>query len=164
MDFINNVLHSIGFNWHVALANFINFLIILFLLNKYFFRKVLARVNEREKLIREGVENARLAEKNLEIASEEAEQIILNSKKEAEKHVKDGVDRGEKLAHDLKLNAEEEINLLREDLKVKIKNANQTVEEEFASMAPELLKSMLVKVFKNADDDLHSKLISNLVK
>jgi Na+/H+ antiporter NhaD/arsenite permease-like protein len=47
MNELLNILSSVGFNWHVALANFFNFLIILFLLHTFFFKKLATGIRER---------------------------------------------------------------------------------------------------------------------
>lgn len=58
MTEILNILGTVGFNWHVALANFFNFLIILFLLQKFFFGKIRSTIQKRANIIEEGLNNA----------------------------------------------------------------------------------------------------------
>lgn len=164
MDFINNVLHSIGFNWHVALANFINFLIILFLLNKFVFKKVFANMEERKTLIESGLQNATLAEDNLKKSAEQSQEIILNSKKEAEKVYKDIVDKAQIEASNLNTAAQVEADRLKADLNSKIANATEKAHEDFAKIAPDLLAKMFKKTLTNADDETHQKLIQSIAK
>lgn len=164
MQFINNILHSIGFNWHVALANFINFLIILFILNKFVFKKVFANIEERKSLIEEGLQNASLAESNLKSAVEQGEEIILNSKKEAEKVYKSIIDKGQEDANNISIVAQSEADKLRLDLNNKIANADEKAHEDFAKIAPELLVKMFKKTLANADADTHNKLIQSIAK
>lgn len=112
MDFVLSVLGSIGFNWHVALANFINFLIILFILNKFVFKKVLKTVDERRSLISKGLDDARLAQKKLLAAETESAEIISVSKSEGENIIKSSIDKAEASANEIISKAQKESEAL----------------------------------------------------
>lgn len=146
MDFVLSVLGSIGFNWHVALANFINFLIILFILNKFVFKKVLKTVDERKSLISKGLDDARIAEKKLFAASEESAEIISASKSEGENIIKLSIDKAEASARDIAIKAEHDADVLTTNLKEKIENVNSSLLSEFKKSSPELLAKMFKKV------------------
>ena len=84
MDKILSILGSVGFNWHVALANFINFLIILFILNKFFFGKLGKTISDRKAIIEKGLSDATDAAKALASAEEKKKELIHEAKKEGE--------------------------------------------------------------------------------
>ncbi len=164
MNFILSILGSIGFNWHVALANFINFLIILFILNKFVFKKVFSGIESRQNVIREGVKNASLAQENLKIAANESQSIILNSKKEAEKIFKDIIDKSELEARAITEKASIDTEKLRTQLKDKISSAQSEIENNFAKVAPDLLAKLFKKVLGDIDEATHNKILVNLIK
>jgi F-type H+-transporting ATPase subunit b len=64
------ILAKIGFDWPVALANFINFIIIFFVLKKFAFGPINKIIEERRKIIDQGLENAQKAETDLMMAEE----------------------------------------------------------------------------------------------
>ena len=164
MDFILSILQSIGFNWHIALANFINFLIILFILNKFVFKKVFSGIESRQNLIKQGLENAIEAEKHLQKALAESQDIISNSKKEGEKVFKSIVDKGELEAKSITDKASIDGDNLRTDLNSRISSAQADVENNFSKIAPELVASLLKKALGNIDEATHNKLIASLAK
>jgi len=163
MDFILSVLGSIGFNWHVALANFINFLIILFILNKFVFKKVLKTIDERKSLIAKGLEEASLAEKKLSSARQESDEIISLSKKEGENIIKNSIDKAELAAKDITLKAEGEAETLTNNLKDKIENVNSSLLAEFKKSSPELFVKMFKKVVdENMTTEQHNMFVQKV--
>ena len=76
MNLILEALESVGFNWHVAVLNFFNFLIILLILNKFVFKKLGKVIDQRDDLIRKGLQNAEEAGKMLHTAEEEKMKIL----------------------------------------------------------------------------------------
>lgn len=80
---IQNILGQLGFDWKVALANLVNFLIIFYLLRNVVFRKIGTAIKERQEKIKKGLEDARLAEEALLLAESEQEKIIKEAHKES---------------------------------------------------------------------------------
>ena len=77
------ILAKIGFDWQVALANLVNFLIIFFLLKKFLFGPIAKTLAERKKAISEGLQNAALATDALSEAKKEGDKIIAEAKAQA---------------------------------------------------------------------------------
>ena len=70
---ILDILGKIGFDWQVAVANLVNFLIIFFILKRYAFKPIANIIKERQDQVNEGLDNAKLAETNLMQAEQEKE-------------------------------------------------------------------------------------------
>ncbi len=163
MSEILNILGSVGFNWHVALANFFNFLIILFLLNKFFFKKIGATISTRQGIIERGLNQAKDAEKALADASDEKKDILKAARKERDSIVANG----EALARDLALKIETEANE-----KIALKTAKLTedeahlaanVEKSFREKAPHLIAELYAKtLMKELTQEENDKLIAAL--
>lgn len=85
MDKIYSILQSIGFDWQVALANLVNFLIIVWIIKRFAWKPIQAKLGERQSLIIKGLEDAQNAEKNLRDA--EAQSSILIKKAHDESSV-----------------------------------------------------------------------------
>ncbi len=165
MDFVLSVLGSIGFNWHVALANFINFLIILFILNKFVFKKVLKTVDERKSLITKGLDDARIAEKKLFAATTESEEIISASKSEGENIIKSSIDKAEVSAREIAQKAQHEADALTTNLKEKIENVNSSLLSDFKKSSPELFVKMFKKlVSENMTTEQHNAFVQSISK
>lgn len=148
MNFILETLGSVGFNWHVAVLNFFNFLIILFILNKFFFKKISNAVDQRDNLIRKGLLDAEEAGKRLLTAEEEKMRIVHDAKVEAKELIDSGVLKGESIARDISLKAQHNADALRDRLSSEIQNAEAAVEAEFASLAPKHIANILESILK----------------
>ncbi len=83
MEVIQEALSNIGFNWQVALANFVNFLIIFWLLKRFAFKPIQQKIEERNKIIADGVAKAKQAEEKLAQAQSAYEDKITEAKREA---------------------------------------------------------------------------------
>lgn len=149
MQQILNILGSVGFNWHVALANFINFLIILFILNKFFFGKIGKTISERQEVIEKGIAQASEAEKALMRADEEKKEIIHDAKKEGHAIVSEAQQEAEALAATIKKEAEEEASRRLETILAKENTLKEKVEKDFAERAPALVAKMYEETLRS---------------
>lgn len=142
MSEILNILGSVGFNWHVALANFINFLIILFLLNKFFFGKLGKVISNRQEVIERGIAQASEAEKALANATEERHEIIHGAKKEGHAIISEAEAEAIAVADTIKKEAEKEVEARLRSLSEKEENLKTKLEKEFSEKAPVLVARM----------------------
>jgi F-type H+-transporting ATPase subunit b len=163
MDQILNILGSVGFNWHVALANFINFLIILFLLNKFFFGKLGKTIQTRHDIIERGLIQASDAEKALAKAESMKKEIIHDAKKEGHAIVSEAQSQAQLLAVSIKEQAEREITSRNEALAEKEANLRKKVERDFAQAAPSIVAKLYAETLKkNLTEKENDALIASM--
>jgi F-type H+-transporting ATPase subunit b len=81
--------------WKLAFQ-VINFLILLYLLNRFLFKPVLARLDERSEKIGKGLEDAEVAARDRELARAEREAAVAEARKEANEMIA----RANKIAED----------------------------------------------------------------
>lgn len=74
----------------------INFLILLYLLNRFLFKPVLARIDERQQKIGKGLEDAETAARDRELARAEREAAVSEARREASEMIA----RANKIAED----------------------------------------------------------------
>jgi F-type H+-transporting ATPase subunit b len=163
MSEILNILSSVGFNWHVALANFVNFLIILFLLNKFFFKKLGTTIKERHTIIERGLTQASLAEKALLSADEEKKSIVREARKEGEGIVIEAKEVAEKTTLAITREAQVDIDSKKEALLAQEAVLKDKVEKEFAQNAPSLVaklyaKTLATEMTQESNDTLISRM------
>lgn len=157
MQEILNILGSVGFNWHVALANFINFLIILFLLNKFFFGKIGKVIETRQGVIERGLSQASDAERALAHAEQEKEIILNKAHKDghdvimkAEAHA---IERAEGIFKDAEEEAQIRLGKLAEkELKVEARMAKEW-EEKAPSLVAKLYAKTLSQEMNETDNN-----------
>lgn len=148
MQEILSILGSLGFNWHVALANFVNFLIILYLLQRFFFGKIKSVIETREGIIRQGLANADEAKRALASASIRQDEILKQAEKESHALLSRANEDALKLAEDIKHKANEEIEKRLHEIKAKEERVQEEVERDFSHHAPALIAKLFAKALK----------------
>ena len=163
MQQILTTLGSLGFNWHVALANFFNFLIILFLLNKYFFGKIGSVIDERQAKIKEGIIKAENADLLLTNAEIKKESIIKNGVVERERILKKAIQEVDLAVKYRKEEAEKQLTKRFDDLQAKEESLVADMEKSFTERAPSLIaKLYAVTLAKEMTEKENNSLIARI--
>ncbi len=79
-----DVLSSFGVEWRLLVASTINFVILLYLLNKILYRPLLAVLDERRAKIAESLKNAAEIEQKLAAIAEQERTVLHQARLEAE--------------------------------------------------------------------------------
>lgn len=89
---MEQIIESFGIDWRLFLAETVNFLIVLSILYWFVFRKISSLLDERNKTIADGVENAEKAEQKLVEADEEKHNILREAGEQATSEIKAAVE------------------------------------------------------------------------
>jgi F-type H+-transporting ATPase subunit b len=163
MQEILHILGSVGFNWHVALANFFNFLIILFLLNKFFFKKIGKTIDTRHQIIERGLNQARDAERALASAEEEKHALIKSAHKEHDSIVLRGETTAQEILARMETSAQAEIDARLAKLSEEEKDLESRVSKAFAEKAPYLVAKLYAKtLMKELTQEDNNALIASM--
>ncbi len=160
------VLGKIGFDWQVALANLVNFIVIFFVLRKFAWGPIQKVISERQSKIDQGLEDAERAKGELLMAEEIKSKKIDEAKAEANRAIGDAQNK----ADGIMASAKEESLAMREsilkeaenDAAIKKNSVYGEVEKEFGNlvlagmekvlkenMNPEMQKSYIEKSLKS---------------
>lgn len=77
---LGSILGKIGFDWRIALANLVNFLIIYLLLRKVVFKKIKNAITERQEKIRQGLAYGEEAEQLKKDAQASKEELLRDTR------------------------------------------------------------------------------------
>ena len=132
------ILAKIGFDWQVALANLVNFLIIFYLLKRFLFGPVSNIIAVRKLAISEGMQNAALASDALGEAKKEGERIIAEARAEANAIVSAIEKDGSLLKARRAEEAEKEAAVILHDAQEKIAQERSRLESEITLKAVDL--------------------------
>jgi F-type H+-transporting ATPase subunit b len=100
----------------------VNFLLLLYLLNRFLFKPLLARMDERGEKIRQGLEDAEVAARDRELARAEREAAVAEARKEA----------AEMLARSNKI-AEDTRNQILADARAEAERVTSSAREEIVA-------------------------------
>lgn len=162
---MSELIHNLGIEWKVLLAQIINFTILLFLLKKFAYKPILKILDERKKRIDEAIEKSRLIEnkmKEIDLLKEgvlsearKQSQLIIAKAEEAtqkiqEETLKEARLRSEKVV----LEAQKKIELEREKIL-------QDVKQEVASLVMIAVEKTVGDVL---DESSQEKMVREAVK
>jgi F-type H+-transporting ATPase subunit b len=119
MEFFN----QFGVNWTALLFQIINFLLLLYLLNRFLFKRVFALLDERQRRISKGLEDAEAAARDREHARAEREAAVAEARREAQEMMA----RATKIADDTR---KEILDAARGDAEKAIERAHEEITAE----------------------------------
>jgi|GEM_PF-2316255 len=121
------IFAKIGFDWKIALFNVLNFSVFAFILWKLFFTKIRNTLEERQRIITEGIEHGEQAKIELNNSKANAQKILTAAQTESQKILQQAVTRSEQVAAQLRAQAEEEIAVvkLRADKQLQLEKQQQ---------------------------------------
>jgi F-type H+-transporting ATPase subunit b len=114
--------------WKLAFQ-VINFLILLFLLNRFLFKPILARLDDRSARISKGLEDAEVAARDRELARAEREAAVAEARKEANEMIARATKIAEDTRNEILTSAREEAE------KVSTRAREEIVAEKDRAMA-----------------------------
>lgn len=143
------ILQNFGIQPILLLAQIVNFLIILYLLKRFFYKPIQKVLADRQKRIEESLKNADLIEERLkktqekqaqilEEAAKSAQEIIENANKAARQNTADSLNQTKKSAEELLNRAKEEIQAQRAQMQ-------KEVEKHTVTLVAEIVKKVLSK-------------------
>ncbi|MDB5244765.1 MAG: atpF [Parcubacteria group bacterium] len=81
---MQQLLSAFGIDWHLLIAQAVNFAIVLVALTYFLYKPVLNVMQQRKEVVAKGVEDAKLAETKLATADSEAKVLVDTAETEAE--------------------------------------------------------------------------------
>lgn len=157
MENLLAILGKIGFDWQVAFANLVNFLIIFFLLKKFAFGPLEKVIRERKKKISDGIENAKRAETELFMAENIRNEKIAEAKKEANTIIGDAQQKGDEIVAESKAQAEDEKASIVASGEREVREKKEAIKKELETETADLVIGSLEKVLRESFDDKSQK-------
>lgn len=122
-----DILQKIGFDWQVALANLINFLIVFYLIKRFFLKKITSVIDERKQKIEEGLEDAEKSKSLMLEAENEKSAILKEANQKVGEILKSAETRGEEIVAKNKIEGEKSREKIIEEGKESIKQEKEKV-------------------------------------
>jgi F-type H+-transporting ATPase subunit b len=145
------ILQNFGIQTNLLVAQIVNFLIIFFVLKKFFYKPIVKTLEDRKKTIAESLKNAETIEKTLAETEKKAEAVYAATHKESAEILTAAKNEAEKLL-------EQARNSSKEMLEETLKKAREEISFEKAEMKKELEGSILKLATKVAEKVLSRNL------
>ena len=159
------IFNQLGIDWKLLIAQIINFLVLLFLLNKFLYKPIIKALAERTKKIDTSLKQAQEIEQSLAQTKAKEEEILAQARSEHKKIIATAHELAtqENLAH--KLKTKEEINRIIAQAKFQIANEKQKSKQELKDETVELIILAIKKVLgENYDEKLNKKLAEEVLE
>lgn len=145
------VLANIGFDWQVALANFISFLIIFFILKRYVFGPVGDIIEERKKIINEGINKAQQSETELLVAQQKATEEIKKARNEANQIIAKAKENSDNLLEHAQQEADAKADEAMDQAYKNIEKQKEQMEKDLLEKTAGLVATGVAKIL---DEDI----------
>jgi F-type H+-transporting ATPase subunit b len=146
---ILEALGNIGFDWRIAIANFINFVIVYFLLNKFVFKPLTKTLDARRAKIESGLQHADDAIKIRDKATAERNQILRNARQEAGEILANAREKEQKVISGSTDKATAEAQKIIVEAKQKAVDEHDTMTRNFKSEAASLVVAAAEKLLQD---------------
>lgn len=158
------VLEKLGFDWKVALANLVNFLLIYYLLRNVVFKKLGSAIKERREKIKEGLDDAEKAKTALIMANHEKEKILAEGHMEVKELLVEAEATKSSIIDSAKVEAEAEARKIKEDSMREIESLAERQAKEVKEKSVDLIISGMEKVLKSEIDAKKAeKIVKDLI-
>lgn len=151
------ILGKIGFDWQVALANLVNFIIIFFVLRKFAWGPIQKVIKERQDKIDKGLEDAEKARTDLLMAEQVKTTKIKEAKEEANEIVGSAQGKADAI---LEKNKNEAI-LLKEGI---IKDGQKVIDEKTLAINKEVEKQTAQLILQGVEKVLKENMTVEMQK
>jgi F-type H+-transporting ATPase subunit b len=160
---MEEILSKIGFDYRVAFANLINFLIVLWVLAKFAFPKIQKVLSDRQARIHKGLRDAEAAAQ-AKIDAEKAGDVVRDSAHaEARTIVSDGQSEAQKIIDQAYVAGMDEKEALVASAQKVIDTEKLKAEGELKAKGQDLVEDALKNVFQNDITDKQHQAYANKV-
>ncbi len=163
------ILENFGFEPVLFVAQIVNFIIVLFVLQRFLYKPILKTLKQRKDIIEEGLQKAEEARKLFEKAQKEEKEILKNANMEARKLLTEARNEAmlmhKKAEENAKQKTEIMMNETREQLQREAKEVQAQITHNVSTLAVDFLRKALSELFsQQGQAELMEKAIKQIQK
>lgn len=156
---------QIGFDWRMALANLVNFLIVFFLLKHFVFEPIKNTISKRKSKIEKGLEDAQKAKTKRVMAEEQYEKKIEEAKDEANQVLSQAHEQRGQIIEKAHEKAEDEAQEIIAGAKKRIKEERREMQARLREETAELVIDSVEKILdEEVDEEKGKRIIGQMMK
>lgn len=162
---MEKILSDFGVQPILLAAQIINFLVLLFILQKLLYKPILKVLEERKRRIEESLLNAEKIQKELEETEIRREKVINDAIDEGKKIIAEATTSANQIIADSRTKAKEDMdNMMTEGVRM-IAGERDKMTSEVKTQVASIIELSLEKVLgKSLDPKSHQKLVDEAVK
>lgn len=156
------ILNRFGVNGYLLIAYLVNFFIILFVLNKFVFKKAIANIEQRKKLTEDLVKNSESAQVALENAQKEFNEIVEKANNQAMEIIGKADENAKRLGDEIKNKSQEQANEILKKAQERIETEHTTLKSELEKEIGILVADAVEKVVGDLPEEQKKKIMTNI--
>lgn len=162
---IVDVLAKIGFDWQMALANLVNFLIIFYILKRFAFAPIKKALDQRAQKIAQGLEDAKAAESERVMAKSNYEQKMQEARAEAQKIVAQAQEQSDAMVKKATTETEEKVASMLAEARALIAKEKDIMQRELEAKTVDIATMVAEKIIKKElNPETEKAVIAELVQ
>lgn len=142
------ILGKLGINGKILLAQIVNFFLLLYVLKRFLYKPLLDILKKREEKIKETLQNADKAEKNLAKAEEKVKEQLEKANQEADRILEVAHTEGEEHKNDMLRETKDEIIKWKEEAKNQLRQEKNRLSAEVRKETVDLAIGITQKILK----------------
>ena len=163
------IFKSFGIQPVLLLAQIVNFLIILFLLKKFFYKPIIKILDDRKQRIAESLQNAQTIEERLKKTEEKSAQILDETRKNAQELLDETKKEAERISTQAQAEnrktIEQTIAQATKQIESQRLQMRKQLQKETLGLVLEVVKKVLERSLKPKErQDLTTKALSEITK
>lgn len=159
------LIKALGLDVRILFAQLLNFSVLVFVLWRFAYKPVLNILEDRRLKIKQGIDDAEEATKNLSLAVEDRKKIILKARKEASQLIENAQQQALIKQNEIIAKAKEDINAMMEKEKNSIKIEKEVTLSEIKGEVSALIVLGLQKFLtEKLDDERDHAVIKRSIK
>jgi F-type H+-transporting ATPase subunit b len=161
---MGDLIHKLGIEWKLLLAQIVNFVILFLVLKKFLYRPLINLMNRRREKIIDGLEKARRGEEEFAKIAELKERELAKIQKEAEGLIQKAKEIGDKKQQEILKEAEEKTKKIVEEARGRIEIEKEKMLTEVRQDIVGLVINATEKILKEKiDAEKEKKLINEAI-
>ena len=152
------ILHEFGIDWMLLAAQAINFLIILYVLKRFAYKPILTLLENLERTIQKGLEDAEEARIRLEKAAEKERELLKKAQTDAKKLLNDAKEQSAEMLRKseeaTKQQAEKILREAREQISFESKEAERRLSGHISELAMHFLQKSIEELFSENEQEV----------
>lgn len=162
---MEELIHNLGIDWRLLVAQIINFLILLFLLYKFLYKPILNLLEKRSRKIQKSLEDAKKIKEELKKTEETRNKKMAEVQAQVQKIIEEANKNTEEVKSKTLDHAHQEsekiIKKTQEDIKREKEKMLAEVKEELADL---VIKTSSKVIEKRIDEKTDKELIEKILK
>lgn len=163
------ILNQFGIQPVLLAAQIVNFLIILFVLKRFFYKPLVKMLDDRKKRIEESLQNAGLIEEKLQKTEEKTAEILEKARSQAQEIIQEAKIEAQRIyveaSKESREAGEQILSLAKLEMAKERENMKEELEKETMTLVADVVQKVLGKTLKPSEkQNLTQKAVSEMSK